>query len=360
LGFTVDVIFALLPVMDISKKYLNSIKPQLKKPYIPIAILVLVLIGGTLGYYYLWFGKYPTDFIDALYMTIITLTTVGYKEVHELGLEGRIFTMFISVIGIASLFYVFTTIMENLFILQLYQFRRKKKMLKKIDKMENHIIVVGFGRVGQLVSRELLQIHENFVVIDNDFVEEDIFNQKQQLLTIEGDATNDETLLLAGIEKARGMIIATANSAITVFVTLSAKVLNPNLFLVARSDDYSDTEKLERAGADRVVNPYSIGGQRLVSLIINPNIVDFFGTNLKKHANIKIETIILPANSSWCGRTLKDLDIRKMSGATILAIIRAGEPNLNPHPDFKLEKGDQVLAFGTQENIRLLENSALE
>jgi voltage-gated potassium channel len=344
--------------MNQSKKYLQRIKPNLKKPWLPIFILIIVIIAGMVGYWLLWHEQYPTDIVDVLYMTIITLTTVGYTEVHPLADGGRLFTMFIAVFGIAALFYVFTTVMENLVILQLHQFRRKKKMMKQIDKLQNHIIVAGFGRVGQLVTRELVQTGEHFVVIDNDFIEDDIFNLKGKILTIQGDATVDETLLLAGVERARAMIIATANPATTVFVTLSAKVLNPDIFIAARSDDYNDIEKLKRSGADRVVNPYTIGGQRLVSLTLNPNVVDFFVTNFMKQTDIKIETIILPDNSPWCGKTLEEIDVRKKCGATILAVVRDNETVLNPGRDFVLQPGDQVLAFATAENIKQMEKLA--
>lgn len=345
--------------MNYSKKYLKNIKPNLKKPYLPTFILLFVVVIGTIGYYLLWEDKYTTDIIDALYMTVITLTTVGYLEVHPLSDTGRIFTMFISIIGIASLFYVFTTVMENLFILQLNQYRKKRKMMKKIDKLENHIILVGFGRVGQLVTRELLDSKQEFVVIDNDFIEDDVFNLKDKILTIQGDATDDYTLLLAGIKKARAMIVATANPSTTVFVTLSAKVLNPDIFVVVRSDDYTEIEKLKRSGADRVVNPYSIGGQRLVALTINPNVVDFLTTNFLKQTNIEIETFVLPDNSPWCGKSLMNLDIRKKSGATILAVLRNKESFLNPEANFVMQAGDSVLAFGTKDNLKALEKDAL-
>ncbi len=341
--------------MDYLQKYLEKIKPPLKKPYLPLFILITVVIIGTIGYYYLWQDKYSPDFVDVFYMTVITLTTVGFREIYPLDDTGRLFTIFISVIGIASLFYVFSTLMEDLFILQLHQYRKKKKMIKEISKLKEHIIVVGFGRVGQLVARDLYDTTRDFVVIDNDFIEDDVFDLKNKIYTIMGDATADETLYLAGIKSAKTMIIATANPSTTVFVTLSAKVLNPDIFIVARSDDYTEIEKLKRAGADRVVHPYAIGGQRLVALAINPNVVDFFTTSFFKKRNIEIETLALSEKSDWCDKTLMELDIRKKTGATILAIIRGKNTYLNPEPTFKMQSGDHILAFGTEENIKKLE-----
>jgi len=259
-----------------------------KRKWIILYFVALAAVGS-IGFYVI--GGDLWSWIDSLYMTIITLTTVGFHEIYPLDDTGRLFTIFISVIGIASLFYVFTTLMEDLFILQLHQYRKKKKMIKEIDKLSNHIIVVGFGRVGQLVARDLYETTHEFVVIDNDFAEDDVFDLKKKIYTIMGDATADETLILAGVKRAKTMIIATSNPATTVFVTLSAKVLNPDIFIVTRSDDYTEIDKLKRAGADRVVHPYAIGGQRLVALAINPNVVDFFATSFLKKTNIEIETI---------------------------------------------------------------------
>ena len=343
-----------------SGKYRSQIKRHLKQPILPITILVLVFIIGTIGYYLLWHKEYGENIVDALYMTVITMTTLGYMEVHPLDDTGRIFTMFIAVIGIGSLFYILTTVMENLVIIEINQFRKKKKMLKKIDNLNKHIVLVGFGRVGQLAARELLESGEDFVVVDNDFIEDDIFNIKDKILTITGDATDDSTLMMAGIDKARAMIIATADAATTVFVTLSAKVFNPELFLIVRSDDFHDHAKLIRAGANKIVNPYSIGGQRLVNHILKPHVIDFFETNLGSKTNMRIESIEITDNSNWCNKSLKELDVRKKSGATILAIMRNDETIVNPDATLTIRNNDKVLAFGTTENLEILEKSAMK
>lgn len=345
--------------MHRSKLYRSQYIRKLNIPIIPITILTVIFVIGTSGYYLLWYKQFGDSFIDALYMTVITITTLGYLEVHPLDDTGRIFTMFIAVFGIGSLFYIFTTIMENLVIIEINQYRKKKKMLKKIDNLNNHIILVGYGRVGQLAARELLESGEDFVVIDNDFVEDDIFNLKDKILTITGDATIDSTLNLAGIDKARAMIIATADAATTVFVTLTAKVFNPNIYLIVRSDDFHDHEKLIRAGANKIVNPYSIGGQRLVNHILKPHVIDFFESNLGNKTNIKIESIEIDDKCGWCSKSLRELDIRNKSGATILAIMRNDKTILNPDSNFVLEKNDKVLAFGSNESLDILERSAL-
>ena len=336
-----------------------TISANLKKPVIPLVFLLILIVIGTTGYSILWRNEEGV-LVDALYMTVITITTVGFGEIHKLDSNGRIFTMFISIAGFASLFYVLTLLMENLVIIQLNNYRGKKKKMKKIDKLNNHIILVGHGRVGHLTAKELASAHEPFVAIDDSFDDPEFIPLDDSMLMIEGDATEDEVLLKAGIERARGMIIATANSATNVFVVLSAKVLNPKLFIVARADLDSDIEKLKRAGADRVVNPYSIGGQRLAQLMVNKNIIDFFDTTLgSKENSLKIENIILSDSSKWYGKTLKELDLRQKTGASILAVSRHSAPILNPGADFIIMKEDQLLVIGTKEQLKHIEELAL-
>ena len=288
---------------------------------------------------------------------MITITTVGFSEIFPLDHIGRLLTIFIAIGGIGSLFFILTIIMENLFIIQLTNIRGRKKMDKKINILSNHIILIGYGRVGQLAAKELLENKEEFVVIDDDFQEHDIIESKHVLLKVKGDATNDEVLLKAGLKRARGMIVTTANPATTVFVVLSAKVFNPGIFIVARADDHGDTEKLIRAGADRVVNPYAIGGQRLANLMINPNIIEFFETSFgAKDEKLTVENIALPHDCIWFNKSLKDLQVRQSTGATVLAVIRDGNPISNPDGDFILKNDDKLIAFGTRAQLKILEN----
>lgn len=335
----------------------RKIRSKAKKPTIPLLILLVVLVAGTSGYYFLW-NEPGSTIVDALYMTVITITTVGYGEVKPLDDVGRVFTMIISVAGIGSLFYVLSVWMENLFMYQLYNYSGKRKMSKKISSLEKHIILVGFGRVGKLAAKELALAKEEFVVIDEDF--DDASNgEYENIMTIKGDATADETLLRAGVKRAKGMIVTTARSSTNVFIVLSAKVLNPNLFIVSRTDKDSDEEKLIRAGADRIVNPYSIGGVRLANLMINTNIIDFMDTNLGKGENkIGLENITLPDNSPWLNHSLKELTLRQTVGASILAVIRNEEPIINPDGDFTLLKGDNLVVVGKRDELRKIDKLA--
>lgn len=338
----------------------NQLKEQLKKPIIPAIILMIIIIIGTLGYNIIW-RETDSSLIDELYMTLITITTVGYSEIYPLDTTGRLFTMLIAVIGIGSLFYILSVFMENLVIMQLSNYRGRKRRMKKIKDLKNHIILVGLGRVGKLAASQLKRRNQKFVLIDFQEKEEEINNFDSDLLYITGDATEDEILIKAGIERARGMIVATANPSTTVFVVLSSKVLNPELFIVARSDVETSIEKLKRAGADRVVNPYAIGGQRLANLMVNTNVVDFIETSFGSNDNnLSIENILIPKNCKWIGKTLRELDIRKKVGATILAIVRNESPELNPGANYVFKENDQLVAFGTAKQLKILENMTQE
>jgi voltage-gated potassium channel len=338
----------------------KELKPETKKPVIPVIVLLLVVVVGTSGYYWLWRDSDAT-FVDALYMTLITIATIGYGEIHPLDDTGRIFTIFVSILGIGSLFYVLSVIMENLFIVQLHNYRGKKKKMKKIEKLNNHIILIGYGRVGQLAASMLLSKGERFVVIDDDFIETDTLNLKDNLLRVVGNATEDATLLKAGIDRARGLIVATGKASTNVFIVLSAKVLNPKIFIVSRADEDSDIEKLKRAGADRVVNPYSIGGHRMANLMINTHIVDFLETSFGiADGNLKIENLHLPENCIWFDKTLKELDLREKYGISILAVIRNNKPVTNPGGNFKVRAGDQFIMMGAQEELKEIEKVILE
>ena len=347
----------MIKINTFKKSKYKDLKPDTKKPILPGLVLLFVILVGTIGYYYLWKDSGAT-ITDALYMTIITISTIGFAETHPLNEFGRAFTMFIAIFGVGSLFYVLSVIMENLFIMQLNNYRGKKKKMKNIEKLSNHIIIIGYGRVGQLAADLLAQQDKKFVVIDDDFIEEDTVNLKDNLLKVVGDATEDSTLIKAGIQRAKGLIVSTGNAATTVFVVLSAKVLNPNIFIVARADEDSSIQKLMRAGADKVVNPYSTGGQRMANLILNPNLVDFFEASFDIEG-LKIEHFKLPENSSWIGKTFQELDFRKKYGISILSVIRNSKPILNPGGDFKILDNDRFILMGMREDLNQIKSSIL-
>lgn len=331
---------------------------ELKKPTLPVLILIAVLVIGTLGYNIIW-SNTESSLIDDFYMTVITITTIGYQELYPLDTAGRIFTIFVGVTGIGSLFYVLSVVMENLFILQIHNIRGLYKMEKKIEKLEGHIVLAGMGRVGRLAAMELYNRKVDFVVIDENFEDAELI-EKLGILRVKGDATEDATLMKAGIERAKGMIVATANSATTVFVVLSAKVLNPKLFIVARADEENNIEKLKKAGANKIVNPYAIGGVRLAHQMINPQVVKFMESGfLGGESDLTIENINISENSACTGKTLIQLDIRKLSGATIVAVLRNKKLISNPAGDFLVQSGDRLVAMGTPKQLKKLEELVL-
>lgn len=323
---------------------------RIKKPYIPLFLLVSIIIGGTIGYDIIW-TETESNIIDALYMTIITITTVGYAEVFPLDTTGRIFTMIIGVLGIGSLFYLLSIFMENLFTYQLLNIRGRKKVKRRLEKLENHIVVVGYGRVGQLAIQELIDRELQFVIIDKEIPDE--LKNLENVISIEGDATQDEILSSANIESAKSLIVATADASTNLFIVLSARELNDSIFIISRSDNALLEKKLIRAGADRTLNPYSAGGQKMANIAINPQIMDFIDSNLgtKDGDFLKIEQFELSDNNDWNGKTLKELNIRQRAGVTIIGVIRDNDTNLNPFGDFEIKSKDQLVAIGTKDQL---------
>ena len=325
----------------------------IKKPIIPALMLLSVIIIGTIGYYFFFQGE-DRSLVDAFYMVAITITTVGFTEVIELDKGGRLFTIIISFLGIGSLFYMFGVIMENFFIYQQLNVRGRKKMLSKIKDMEDHYIIVGFGRVGTLTASELRLRNEEFVVIDTKIDTKHSTFEENEIIAIEGDATEDETLMAAGIEKAKGLIVATGNAAVTVFVVISARAMNPNLNIVARSDEESSNFKLIKAGANRIVNPYQAGGYKLASVAVNPAVVDFFDSG--SHAKgFNLEMIEVPEGSNFIGKDMKELDLRNKTGVTVVAIVDSRGEIKIPDGTYKIKIKDKLMAAGTIKQLQEIE-----
>lgn len=334
-----------------------SAKKNINRIVLPIVILVFTLVSGIMAYYTIWYSE-GGSLIDAVYMTFITVTTVGYQEIFPLDTTGRFITIAVSVVGIGSLFYLLSAVMENLVSDETMMYRRNKKLKKKIEYLENHIIVVGIGRVGAMVVDQLKETKKEFVVISKEF--EPGFDE-EGVFGLEGDATDDSILKLAGVEKAEGMIISTANPAITTFVLLSAKEIKPDLYVVARTDDEKNTSKLLKAGADRIVNPYKTGGRRLANMIVNRNVLDVIETNFGSNApKMSVETIDVPPNCKLVGQSLVELDLRKSTGATILAIMHDDELITNPDSSYVIQADDKLSLFGRTSELKQVESMISE
>jgi voltage-gated potassium channel len=231
----------------------------------------------------------------------------------------------------------------------------RRRMEKRVAQLSGHVIVAGLGRVGRQAAQELAGAGAPFVVVDP--AEAAMRHcDERRWLGIRGDATEDEVLERAGIGRARGLIATTANDATNMYIVLSARVLNAGLSIVSRAVDESSMAKLTRAGADRAISPYAIGGHRLAHLILSPNVVDFFETALRKGSEaLNIEDIVIARGSPGAGHSLDGLDVRRATGATVLVILRGDGTSVSPAGDTMLEPGDRLLALGTAEQLRRLE-----
>jgi voltage-gated potassium channel len=321
---------------------------------LPLSVVVAVVIVGTLGYFWLWRRQGGT-WMDALFMTVTTITTVGYGEVKPLDTVGRIFTMVLAIAGIGSLFYTLGVVMEYLVAARLADPGGRRRMERRIEALQKHIIVAGLGRVGRQAAQELFEAQTPFVVVDPGPASPRHAEERGYLL-LEGDATDDAVLERAGIRRASGLVVTTGNDATNMYIILSARVLNPNLYIVSRAADDASVTKLVRAGANRAISPYAIGGHRLAHLILRPAVVDFFETALRAgEVALNIEDVAVTPESPTVGQTLGALDIRRVTGVTVLAILRGGNPLVNPPGDFVIAGGDQFLALGTREQLARLE-----
>lgn len=317
-----------------------------------LVLFLLVIITGVIGYTAIegW------SIGEALYMTIITITTVGFQEVNPLSVAGRYFTIFLVLAGVGTVFYTLASITEFLIEGHLTGFLAERRVEKEIEKLDNHYILCGFGRVGENVAEEFKARNEPLVVIENEpeRVEE---CRSRGLHCIEGDASSDEILLKAGVDRARGLIAAVDNDADNVFVTLSARVLNPNINIVARSILEESREKLLRAGANRVVSPSLIGGRRMAAIALRPLVSDYldvvtYGDDLE----FSLEELIVSDRSEIKGKTLEEADIRKRTGALVLAIRKeTGEFNTIPTSQTMLDEGDHLVVLGTKDQLEAIQ-----
>lgn len=317
---------------------------------IAVAALVVVFVLGTAGYMVIerW------SFLDAAYMTVITLSTIGYGEVHPLGAAGRIFTMVLIVVGVATGLYALGTLAEAALEHHIFQsIVKERRMARDVERLRDHYIVCGYGRVGKHVAIELERVGKPFVVIERDA---DLAEQCRAAgyRLVQGDATQDAILLTAGVERARGVITAIDSDAANLYITLSCRSLRANLYIVARASDESVEPKLTRAGADRVLCPYTLTGRRLAEMVIEPqltNVMEVIG----RHSHLELyleEVAVLPA-SPLVGRQIGDATIRVETGAAIVAIKKYDDTLLaNPSPQLRINAADTLVAIGTREQLR--------
>ncbi|NIP41315.1 MAG: potassium channel protein [candidate division Zixibacteria bacterium] len=326
-------------------------KPE-RQLKIVLMMIIFVIIAGTIGYMLL------TDkgLLDSLYMTIISITTVGYREVFEITPQLEIFTMILILSGVATIFYGITVLMQMVVEGQIATILGRRRMEKDVKKLKNHYILAGFGRVGQIVYNEFEKSGKPFVVIESDAEMINILQDKGGLY-IEGNSTEDEVLHQAGIEKAVGLVSTIPSEADNVYLALSARQLNPDLKIIARADSPDAEKKLYRAGADRVICPYELGGMRMALSIIRPNVVDFMELeSAGAEAEISIEEVIVPENSSLDGVTLKDSDLKNKLDIMVVAIKKPDKTiYFNPSANTNIEVGDILVLIGRKSNLAKLD-----
>lgn len=321
---------------------------------LPASLVILVTLIGTLGY--AWLGReHGATWLDALFMTVTTITTIGYGEIIHLDSLGRIFTMFIAIFGIGSLFYSLTVVMDYLVSRRVIDPMGERKMQREIDKLRGHIVIAGLGRVGREAAAELHGAKISFVIIDPSS-EAQHFAHDHGYPHVLGDATNDEVLLKAGIQRANGLIVTTSDDANNLYIVLSARVLKQDLHIVSRAVNEASIPKLMRVGANRAISPYAIGGRRLAHLILSPEVVDFFDTVIRRDEDsLNLEGIKVPEGAGVIGKSLAMLDVLDITGANILVILREQNVLPNPDPETILNAGDHLLALGTVEQLDALE-----
>ncbi len=316
-----------------------------------LAVAILLIIVSVVGY--MWIEGYPL--LDALYMTVITLSTVGFGEVRPLSPLGRAFTILIILVGVGTGAYLFGTIVEYLVAGELMETWRQRRIMRALEALQEHYIVCGYGRVGEQVVTELLSLGLPCVVIDQDRTAVERC-ERRGLPFVEGDATEDEVLRQAGIERARGLVAVLDTDADNVFVVLSARSLNQELMIVARATTEDAERKLLKAGADRVVSPYAMAGYRIVSLLVRPHVVGFLDTAMRsQNLELWLEEIVVSPQSPLIGQTLAEADIRVHTGANVLAIIRGPDHHVvDWSPELRLEANDVLIVLGKQEQLEAL------
>lgn len=326
-------------------------KQELKLKY-SFLVLFLVLATGTVGYQVVqgW------DWVDSLYMTVITLSTVGFREVHDLSPAGRLFTMFLVIFGVGSVAYVIKSGTQAMFEGELRNVLGRRKLKKSIGSLKGHYIVCGYGRMGRIVAKEFLSEGVPFVVIEGD---QDVVAgvTDPNILIIHGDATLDATLEEAGIAVAKGIVSVLMSDADNLLVVLSARGMNEGIRIVARAGEEGVEKKLIRAGADKVVSPYQMGGIRIAHALLKPAVTDFLDLTVQdKAVDLELEQLRVPASSPLAGKTLTDSNIRKDFDVILVAIKRKdGSMVFNPGKDTVLSAGDTIIVLGERDHMEKLE-----
>ena len=314
---------------------------------VTLSLLVVVTLGGSLGYMAIE-GWGP---LDAFYMTVISLTSVGFGEVHPLSPAGKLFTVLVILGGVAvvavALGYGSRFVLEG----QLLRIMGRRKMEKEITRLRDHYIICGYGRMGRVISREFLKKPMPFVVVERD---PEIFDSIDPgVLAICGNAADDAVLQSAGIERARGLVSVVSSDADNVYITLTAAGMRPDLYIVVRAGEEGAEKKLLRAGASKVVCPYAIGGAGIANAILRPAVVDFIElVTRREHLALQMEEVLIARSSSLAGHSILETGLRQKFGAIVVAVKKDNDHmQFNPAPEHRINAGDRLIVLGAGEKL---------
>jgi voltage-gated potassium channel len=319
------------------------------------ALLAVVVAAGTTGYVVIerW------SVWDAFYMTIISITTVGYREVHDLSRAGEAFTAVLLIFGVGSAFYAFTLLAAGVIESRLHPRIQEKRRARMIDQLTDHFILCGAGRIGLIIADEFRRQDVPFVVIDHDPVAvQEVIRRGD--LAVEADASREDVLGKLRIDNARGLIAALGTDAENVYTILTARGLRPDLFVIARADSEDAGRKMLRAGANRVVSPYQIGAIRLAQTALRPAVVDFVElATSSENLELAIEQVGIGSASALAGRTIVEANVRQRFGVIVVGIQReGGRMEFNPPHDAVMRAGDELVVLGRPEQLKDLEVAA--
>jgi voltage-gated potassium channel len=328
----------------------------MRGPRLAVLLLAGVLAGGTVGYMVVegWSAW------DAFYMTVTTVATVGFREVHPLTLGGQVFTILLIFCGVGTAFYTVTLLATIIVEGGLHRRFEKRRVARMLEDITDHFILCGYGRIGSIIAGELHQQGVPLVVIerDPDRVRQAI---ERGWLALEADASREEVLAHGGIHRARGLIAAVGTDAENVFTVLTARVMRPDLFIIARVESDDAEHKLRRAGADRVISPYQIGATHMVQTALRPAVVDFVQlATSSERLDLSMEQVHIKDDSALANRSIVDAGIRQKFGVIIVGIKRAGGTmEFNPAPEAIMRAGDELVVLGTTESVKALEKGVV-
>lgn len=339
-------------------RYLSPTKGELSAPTVAsftkllsvLVALALVLASGTVGFVII---EHMAPF-DALYMTVITLSTVGFGEITPLHDAGRVLAMLLIVFGVGLGAYAATTIGQIILEGQLKQVFGRKKMENKLKKMRDHHIIAGLGRVGRQVADEYIRRKVPFVIIEKD-PDPEMENGCNGFVCLKGEATDDKVLQQAGIERARTLVSTLPDEAQNVYLTLTARAMNKDLHIIARADVEGGEKKLMRAGADHVVSPHVLGGMRMALASLRPNVVDFMHITTLGEGGLSIEEVVIPDDCRLVGKSIMESRLKDDYGATIIGIKKSGEQmTVAPGPQILLGASDTLVLIGPTDGLERL------